>query len=89
MFKRGEKVVFIGGFVIDQETIQPKKNEIVIVDGFSSVHLGNLYIKGYRFAKDNAPQSFRIENFRKLDYEFAPNLLAEISEAMKREEILN
>ncbi len=33
--------------------------------------------------------SFSARRFRKLDYEFADNILAEISEAMKQEAILN
>ncbi len=88
-FKIGEKVVFIGGEVIMKETLQPKINEIVEIIGFSKIRKGNLYIKGYTKNLEDYNQSFRPSNFRKLDYEFAENLLAEITEAMKIETILN
>ena len=89
-FKIGEKVVYVGGFINDKGiVIEPKINEIVEVYDFSHNVKGNLYIKGYRISKHLKPQSFQTKNFRKLDYEFAENLLKEISESVNKKHLQN
>lgn len=90
-FKIGEKVVFIGplrkplfeGFAF------PKHNEIVTIHSVCEVCIDHYNVSEYFNDKNGNPQCFKSDNFRKLDYEFAENLLAEISEAMTSEAVLN
>jgi methyl coenzyme M reductase gamma subunit len=79
MFKIGEKVVCINP---SSNLIKGQIYTVIYYSQFSDSILvaetqptKNVYFWGNRF--------------RKLDYEFADNLLAEISEAMKQESILN
>jgi len=89
-FKKGEKVVFIGDkYGKDKMMLFPKINEIVTVNGFSKYSEGNLYISEYLTAKDGINQSFTPCCFRKLDYEFAENLLKEISESVNQKHLQN
>lgn len=80
-FKIGEKVVCVDP--IDELL----KGEIYTVEGFNSYD-GGLILKEVK-SKVGRKGAFKKERFRKLDYDFAENLLTEISEAMKSETIKN
>ena len=79
MFKIGEKVVCINP--IGNLT----ENKIYTVEGFNSYDNGLILkeIKSIKYV--GAFKSFR---FRKLDYEFAENLLSEIAKDFMKEENL-
>lgn len=79
-FKIGEKVVFIHNDNCNYKPI-PEINEIVTISYICKD--GWIGLVGFY------PTEYEPHHFRKLDYEFAENLLAEISEAMKSETIKN
>ena len=97
MFKIGEKVVCINASNPKRPDLgfDLKQNEIYTIKGFYfttntnelTFHLEE--IKSYYCDIWNKEIGYGAYRFRKLDYEFADNLLAEISEAMKSETILN
>jgi len=94
MFKIGEKVVCIDDEnqynITVRNSERVKKGEIYTVKGFTSISGVRLKeIHGGFFIYDNEEAGFKTERFRKLDHEFAENILAEITEAMQRQEILN
>lgn len=84
--KIGDKVVNL--ITWKSGTHNPGKNEIVEIVGFSYNYL---VLKGYEFDLSYSDEiiSYNPKYFRPLDYEFAENLLAEISESMKSESIKN
>lgn len=100
-FKIGEKVVCIDNTpknikLIQSGFIYPEKGEIYTIRHIfiSSTNELTFYLNEIK----NAPMEtvvgfievgFAGSRFRKLDYEFAENLLAEISQAMKSETIKN
>ena len=81
MFKIGEKVVFIGkqrepkfnGFKF------PQVNEIVTIHSVCNVYK-SFNISEYIRDNNGHLQSFKPDNFRKLDYSFAENLIKRITE---------
>lgn len=91
-FKIGEKVVCIDdsnpfGY---KEEIFPKKNEIYTIRcNKRGIKLLEIINSKKRYIDGFYECTFNENRFRKLDYEFAENLLAEISEAMKSETIKN
>ena len=90
-FKVGEKVVFVGSDIKpNRNTFRyPMKHEIVTVHSFCDTYVGNLDISEYLIDSEGYPQSFNPRNFRKLDYDFAENILAEIREKAQVEYQLN
>lgn len=89
-FKIGEKVVFVGDLhKLSDTIILPKINEIVTIDGFSMVNKGSLYIKEYMLNTEGITQSITSDSFRKIDYEFAENLLKEISKSVNQKHLQN
>lgn len=84
MFKLHEKVVCIKEF--DEPGNQPQINEMVVIDGFEIMD-NELYliINGYEIDTDGIPQAFIFYKFRKLDYQFAEDLLNKISLEVSRE----
>ncbi len=102
MFKIGEKVVSKKSFIYERTEYlngvrHPIKNEIYTIRTIEN-DKGYIYLRfdelrnpilGYDNGNDWDECHYLSDNFRKLDYEFADNLLAEISEAMKSETILN
>lgn len=102
MFKKGEKVVSKKTFIYEGNEYEngvrhPIKNEIYTIrsieyeSGYICLRFEELVnpILGYSNGNDWGECHYVSDKFRKLDYEFADNLLAEISEAMKSETILN
>lgn len=85
MFKIGEKVVYIGG---DKNDIfnRPKQNEIVTIDGIDID--GDYSCVGYRYSKRGIPQYFNEKELRRIDYEFAENVLSNIVKEVKKEELV-
>jgi hypothetical protein len=75
-FKVGEKVVSLRDW--DEGTNNPKKNEIVTIQAIEEED-GYLTLAEYLF-EDGEEQCFNPKYFRKLDYEFAENLLAQIKQ---------
>ena len=103
-FKIGEKVVcvdssgFISCFVERKYNVKyPLKNEIYTIRDIISQNglIGLRFFEiintplGYNEGTNFGEKAFNSTRFRKLDHDFAENLLKEISEAMKSETILN
>jgi len=92
-FKIGEKVVCIDDTNQNNHTLKTigfvKINEIYTIKGFSSE--GGLLLEelsgGFWF--DGEEAGFKITRFRKLDYQFAEDVCAELIADAKRETILN
>jgi len=86
MFKIGENVVCI------KPVLRLIKGEIYTIQGFQNDFPPSI---GIYVEELNEPHffygkwSYNINRFRKLDYEFADNILEEITEAMKSKTILN
>lgn len=104
MFKIGEKVVFVddsGIFGSENERRVgvkfPIKNniytirEIETLNGITGFRLEEIVnrVFGYNGGKDVGEKAFKAERFRKLDYDFAENLLAEITESVMQEQNQN
>ena len=88
MFKIGEKVVFIGqqrkpkynGFIF------PQVNEIVTIHSICNIH--NAWnISEYLRDSNGVFQSFKSDNFRKLDHSFAENLLEKIKKEVSNDKV--
>ena len=90
-FKIGEKVVFIGGSKSVNYHLKnnPELHEIVTIYSFCRAYQGNIDLVEYPIAKNGVLQSFKPSDFRKLDYQFAENLLAELTQSAKSEYQLN
>jgi len=98
MFKIGEKVVCVmpitnyltKGEIYTISGIYPCSCGVVLCSwgAVGRAGVSNCHCCDKELTKRNELCAL-INRFRKLDYEFAENILAEISEAMKREEILN
>jgi len=84
MFEIGEKVVCIHNF--KEEGHNPKKGEIVTIIEFDTEGELCLVLDGYYFDVDGEPQSFYFKCFRKLDHQFAEDLLEEITKQVKEEQ---
>tara|TARA_R110000868_G_C10607454_1_gene741080 strand:+ start:442 stop:723 length:282 start_codon:yes stop_codon:yes gene_type:complete len=89
MFKIGEKVVFVGkqrepkfkGF------IYPQVNEIVTIHSICNIY--NAYdISEYLRDSNGRLQSFKPDNFRKLDHSFAEKLLNKITEEVSKDNLV-
>ena len=89
MFKIGEKVVFIGnGRKPKFEGFRdPQKNDIVTIHAVCDVNPNCYDISEYLIDNNGIPQSFRYDNFRKLDHSFAENILAKIKEEVFNDEV--
>lgn len=88
MFKIGEKVVCINALDAPPNTII--LNEIYTIIAFKNT--GGLLLKEcYNGEKFGAPffYGFKPERFRKLDHNFAEELLAEIAEEIENEELVS
>jgi hypothetical protein len=66
MFKIGEKVVFVGGDVVEYGCILPKINEIVTISGHSIDYKFHYRLEEYPMTFDGVPQSFSKKELRKL-----------------------
>lgn len=86
-FKIGEKVVCVDasiGVITREKTLCV--NEIYTIDGFNP-YSGGLILKEVK--PNTTYQSYSKDRFRKLDYQFAESLLAELTQSAKSEYQLN
>ncbi len=81
-FKIGEKVVCV------KESISLKKNEIYTISFLGIAPSGHEYVL-LNEQQSSCPYGFHVWRFRKLDYQFAENLLAELTQSAKSEYQLN
>jgi len=88
MFSIGEKAVYVGPNLCP-EAIVPQIHEIVTIDGFSSVYDDSVYLSEYTYSKKGRRQSFLKSTLRKLDYAHTENIIREICELAKEEELVN
>ena len=95
MFKIGEKVVCVNP---NQRLVKGQIYEVECFEncvcGDVAINLIGVYGGNFKFSeckcgRDCSNRAHSLFRFRKLDYEFAENLLAEITEQMQRVEILN
>jgi len=91
MFKIREKVVCVIEDNINCKTgaieCGPKKGDILTINFIGNDVFRNVPCLGFEEYGDI--DCWDQYQFRKLDYEFAENILDEITEAMQRQEILN
>lgn len=66
MFKIGEKVVFVGGDIVDDGCILPSLNEIVTISGYCRFDKFYYRVKEYPKAFDGDFQYFSNKELRKL-----------------------
>ena len=66
MFKIGEKVVFVGGDIVEYGCILPNVDEIVTISGYSPHYAFHYCLEEYPRTFDGCPQSFSTKELRKL-----------------------
>lgn len=92
-FKIGEKVVCVNNIYLEPEKIEvgikaPLKNEIYTIrsiNDYDAIMVEEIINPICKYGNSGyvGENSFYLHHFRKLDYDFADNLLAEISESFK------
>ena len=99
-FKRGEKVVCINNIYLEEEKIKigikcPIKNKFYTIRGFKgnkdAILVNEIINPLCYYGNKNIPEEngFYLHHFKKLDYEFAENLLKEISESVNKKHLQN
>jgi len=94
MFAIGEKVVCISDLKrniddIENGVIYPIKNEIYTIREFfegNGIRLNEIINPKLQYKDGFNECAFYLKHFRKLDYDFAENLLSEITRQVKEEE---
>ena len=66
MFKIGEKVVFVGGDIVEYGCILPNVDEIVTISGYSPHYAFHYRLEEYPWTLDGVEQSFSNKELRKL-----------------------
>ena len=85
-FKINEKVVCIARF--ENTGNQPNVNDMVVINGLETEDdILYLIIDGYKYDTDGSEQAFIATKFRKLDYQFAEDLLSRICKQVADEDI--
>lgn len=87
MFKIGQKVVCISTDWLykDSPLFDPKLNEIVTIEKYSTQNPKNVHIVEYPRALCGRLQHFGAHRFRPIDYSFGKNLSKEIEQDIERE----